>query len=195
LQARIEYAKSKFLQSAHLKTQVANECAQQVVEASLLIAVAFKEGRKLLLCGNGGSAADCGHMAAEFMSRLSKKMTRKALPAIDLTAFTPFITAHTNDVSFDDIFSRQVDGYGQEGDVLLAISTSGNSENVFWAIRKAQALKMLVVTLTGQNGKIGKEANVAIRVPSKETQRIQESHLAIEHVICELVENELFVKG
>ena len=195
MQARIEYAKSSLIHSATLKTQVANECSQHIVEAALLIAVAFKEGNKLLLCGNGGSAADCGHMAGEFMSRLNKRMTRAALPAIDLTAFTPFLTAHTNDVGFDDIFSRQVGGYGKEGDVLLAISTSGNSENVFWAVRKAQQLKLHIITLTGQNGKIGKEAHVAIKVPSKDTQRIQEAHLAIEHIICELVENELFVKG
>lgn len=195
MQARIEYAKKHIVKSAHLHLLVAEQCTQQIVEASLLIAMAFKEGNKLLLCGNGGSAADCQHMAAEFMGRLQKNVKRPAWAALALTTDTSFITAHSNDVGFESVYSRQVEGLGKAGDVLLGISTSGASENVFWAVRKAQAMRMHIITLTGMGGKITKEASIAIKVPSKETQLIQESHLTIEHAICELVENELVAQG
>lgn len=194
MQARIDFVKKHLQQSASLKGHTALQCAPQIAEAALLIAMAFKEGNKLMLCGNGGSAADCQHMAAEFMGRLSKSLRRPAYPAIALTTDTSFITAHANDVGYEDIFSRQIEGLGKSGDVLLAISTSGASDNVFWAARKAQTMKIHVVSLTGMGGKITKEASVAIKVPSKDTQYIQECHLAIEHVICELVENELISK-
>jgi D-sedoheptulose 7-phosphate isomerase len=132
-------------------------------------------------------------MAAELMGRMSALTTRKAYPAIALTTDTSFITAWANDKSFEDIFSRQVEGLGVKGDVLLAISTSGNSENVMLAVRKAQAQRMHIVTLTGMGGKITKEASVAIKVPSKYTPAIQEAHLCIEHIICEIIEKELMV--
>lgn len=193
MQSRVDYVKDHLQNSANLKIKTALDCAEHVAAAATIIADAFKSGNKILLCGNGGSAADCQHMAAEFMGRLSKILTRKALPAIALTTDTSFLTAHANDVTFDDVFSRQVEGLGKAGDVLIAISTSGGSENVVWAVRKAQALKMRVITLTGVGGKINKEATVAIKVPSKSTQHIQEAHGAIEHVICELVEKILFL--
>lgn len=194
MQDRIDYAKKHLHDSATLKVTTALECGEHIAEAALLIAMAFHGGNKLLLCGNGGSAGDCQHMASEFMGRLSKKITRKALPAIALTTDSSFLTAHANDVSFQDIFSRQVEGLGIKGDVLFAISTSGMSENVLWAVRKAQAMRLHIVSLTGMGGKLAAMASVAIRVPSKDTQLIQEAHLCIEHAICELVENELFVK-
>jgi D-sedoheptulose 7-phosphate isomerase len=192
LEDRISYVKEHLQQSANLKIKTAIDCAEAVNAASIIIADAFKAGNKLLLVGNGGSAADCQHMASEFMGRMSKVLSRRALPAIALTTDTSFITAHSNDATFSDIFSRQIEGLGKAGDVLFAISTSGASENVVWAVRRAQSLKMKVVTLTGVGGKINKEATVAIKVPSKNTQYIQEAHLAIEHTICELVESILF---
>lgn len=193
MQDHIDYVSTRLRQSAELKHQIANERSEVIAEAALLIAMALKGGNKLLLCGNGGSAADCQHMAAELVGRMQALKTRRPYPALALTTDTSFITAWANDVGFEDIFSRQVEAHGLRGDVLLAISTSGGSANVFWAVRKAQEQKMHVVTLTGPGGKIAKEASVAIKVPSKFTQLIQEAHLCIEHMICEIVERVLMV--
>jgi D-sedoheptulose 7-phosphate isomerase len=157
-----------------------------------VIVQAFRAGGKLLLCGNGGSAADCQHMAAEFVSRLTKTFERPGLPAIALTTDSSFLTAYANDCGFDGVFERQVQALGQPGDVVLGISTSGNSPNVVRAVRRARAAGLRSIALTGDGGLLGSLADVAIAVPSTDTQHIQEAHLAIEHLICWLVERELF---
>lgn len=180
------------VRGADVMRRAAESCAPGIEAAAARIAAAFRAGGKVLLCGNGGSAADCQHMAAEFVSRLVRDRDRPALPAIALTTDTSFLTAFTNDVGFDAVFSRQVEALGRRGDVLIGLSTSGNSSNVVRAIETARAAGMVTVGLTGQGGRIASLVDVAIAVPSTDTQHVQETHLAIEHAICELVERALF---
>lgn len=179
-------------ESAEVKLQLIQTGMPSILAAAEIIAHSFRGGGKLLLCGNGGSAADCQHFAAEFVGRLTKDFQRPALPALALTTDTSFITAHANDVSFDEIFERQVEALGKSGDVLIGISTSGNSPNVLRAIAAAKKLKMKTIALTGSGGGIVDQVDVAIIVSSVNTQHIQESHLAIEHIVCDLVEQLLF---
>ena len=181
------------LQSAEIKRQTAANCAGSIAKAADVIADAFLSGRKLLLCGNGGSAADCQHMAAEFVSRLSKDLDRRALPAIALTTDTSFLTAFGNDCGFEGIFERQVEALGNAGDVLIGISTSGNSPNVIRAVEAARKRNIPTIALTGNGGRLAATADVVIAVPSTDTQYIQETHLAVEHILCELVEFMLFL--
>ena len=161
-----------------------------VSEASLLIANTFAAGNKLMICGNGGSAADSQHIAAEMTGRFIKD--RKPLPAIALSTDTSALTCIANDYSFDEVFSRQVQALGKEGDVLLAISTSGNSKNVIQAILAASSLGMKVIALTGRDGGIMKSvSDLSIVVSSNTTARIQEAHIFIGHTICGEVELQL----
>jgi len=182
------------LESAEIKRQTATKCAASIAQVGVIIAGAFLAGGKLLLCGNGGSAADCQHMAAEFVSRLSRQFDRRALPALALTTDTSLLTAFGNDYSFEGIFERQVEAFGTAGDVLIAISTSGNSPNVLRAVEAARKRNIRTIALTGNSGGLATVADVAISVPSANTQYIQETHLAVEHVLCELVESTLFGK-
>jgi len=152
---------------------------------------AFKNDKKLLLCGNGGSAADAQHIAAELSGKFY--LDRKPLFAQALHTNSSYLTAVANDYSYEEVFARAVEAMGREGDVLLAISTSGNSPNVIRAVEKANALKVITIGLTGESG--GKMAGLCkylIKVPSADTPRIQESHILIGHIICEIVEKEIF---
>jgi len=180
------------LQSAEIKRQTVASCAGSIAKAAEVIAGAFVSSGKLLLCGNGGSAADCQHLAAEFVSRFSKDLERRALPAIALTTDTSFLTAFGNDYGFEGIFERQVEALGSAGDILIGISTSGNSPNVLRAIEAARRKNMHTIALTGSGGRLSGMADIAVAVPSSDTQYIQEAHLAVEHVLCELVESILF---
>jgi D-sedoheptulose 7-phosphate isomerase len=180
------------LQSGEIKRQTAASCAGSIAKAAEVIAGTFLSSGKLLLCGNGGSAADCQHMAAEFVSRFSKDLDRRALPAIALTTDTSFLTAFGNDCGFEGIFERQVEALGSPGDVLIAISTSGNSPNVIRAVEAARKRDMGTIALTGNGGRLAAMADIVIAVPSSDTQYIQEAHLAVEHIVCELVELILF---
>jgi D-sedoheptulose 7-phosphate isomerase len=188
----LERARAHLLESAEIKRQVAEECLHSILAAADLIAETFRSGGKVLLCGNGGSAADCQHMAAELVSRLTKDFERPGLPAIALTTDTSFLTAYANDCGFEGIFERQVQALGKPADVLIGISTSGNSPNVIRAAEAAQAASMRTVALTGSGGHLARIAHVTVSVPSTNTQYIQEAHLAIEHILCELVEQSLF---
>lgn len=179
-------------ESNAVRQMVMERCVNQIVEAAHMVALAYRDGKKLLLCGNGGSAADCQHMAAEFVSRLTKEVQRRALPAIALTTDTSFLTAFANDCGYDGVFERQVEALGERGDVLFGISTSGSSKNVVQAMKLAKTKGMKCIALIGEGGVLKNMADVAIAVPSAHTQYIQESHLSIEHLICELVERELF---
>lgn len=183
------------LASAEVQQRVAEACLDAIVAAAELMAETFRVGRKVLLCGNGGSAADCQHMAAELVSRLTKAFERPGLPAIALTTDTSFLTAFANDCGFEGVFARQVQALGRPEDLLIAISTSGNSPNVLRAVEQALDMGMYTVALTGHGGQLARMADVAIAVPSNDTQHIQEAHLAIEHVLCDLVECLLFGKG
>lgn len=178
--------------SAFLFEEMTEPCLPGTLAAARAIADAFAGNGKLLLCGNGGSAADCQHMAAEFLSRLCKERRRRALPAIALTTDTSFLTAYSNDESFDGIFARQVEALGRPGDVLLGISTSGNSNNVILAMEEGRKRGLKTIALTGEGGKLGGIADIVLTVPSTETQQIQESCLALEHCICDVVEQILF---
>jgi len=191
-QQSVLQVRSYLAESAEVKRLTAAACAEGIASAADVIAEAFRSGGKLLLCGNGGSAADCQHMAAEFVSRLTKDFERPGLPAIALTTDTSFLTAYTNDCGYEGVFARQVQALGRARDVLLGISTSGNSANVIQAMELARGLGLKSVALTGAGGRLAKLADVAITVPCEDTQHIQEAHLAIEHLLCLLVEQALF---
>jgi phosphoheptose isomerase len=171
-----------------LKDEIGN-----IEQAAKAIIESLKAGKKLLVFGNGGSAADSQHIAAELVGRF--KMERKALPAIALTANTSILTAIGNDYGYDVVFSRQIEALGLSGDVALGISTSGNSKNVIAALKKARSIGMKTIALCGgSGGDMKKEADIAIVVAAKDTPRVQESHIMIAHIICALVENEMFRK-
>jgi D-sedoheptulose 7-phosphate isomerase len=160
-------------------------------EAADLIGRAVKSGNKLMICGNGGSAADAQHVAAEFLCRFYKD--RAPLPAIALSTDTSVLTSISNDYSYDRVFSRQIEALGKSGDILLGISTSGNSKNVLHAFQVAKEIGIHTVLLTGAvDGDVVNLATVAVRVPSTDTPRIQEIHLVIEHLISEIVERCLY---
>ena len=178
--------------SAEVKLRVAESCGREILLAADVISDCLRAGGKLLLCGNGGSAADCQHMAAEFVNRLSADFERPGLPAIALTTDSSFLTAYANDSGFEGVFERQVQALGKPEDVLIAISTSGNSENVVRATRRASEMGLKCVGLLGSEGRLSGQCDVSIAVPDDSTTHIQEAHLAIEHVLCELVEIHLF---
>jgi D-sedoheptulose 7-phosphate isomerase len=186
-----------FTQSAELKSQSAELLAQPIADAVELMVAALSNGNKILVCGNGGSAADSQHFAAELVGRFERE--RLPLPAMALTTDTSILTAVGNDYSFREIFSKQVQAFGQAGDVLLAFSTSGNSDNVLAAIEVALEREMRVVAMTGKGGgKIGRlltEADVNICVPHDRTARIQEVHLLAIHCICDGIDVVLLGDG
>ena len=155
------------------------------------IVLAFRAGNRIYFCGNGGSAADAQHLAAEFSGRFSKD--RLALPAEALHCNTSYLTAAANDYGYEHVYARLIEGIGQPGDVLIGLSTSGNSVNIIEALQKAQRKGMVTIGFTGENGgRMKEECNFLINVPSTDTPRIQESHIMIGHIVCELVENEYF---
>lgn len=170
-------------------------CADAIVDAAEQIASAFSSGGKLMLCGNGGSAADCQHLAAEFVSRLTAQFDRGPLPALALTTDSSVLTGFSNDYGYGGVFERQVRALCKPGDVLLGISTSGNSPNVVRAVQAARELGAKTVVLLGSSGALASLSDVAVRVPSGSTLLVQEAHLVIEHVLCELVEEQLFQGG
>jgi phosphoheptose isomerase/UTP-glucose-1-phosphate uridylyltransferase len=184
--------RDRLAESAELQLRTATDCASKIIQAADTITTAFRSGRKVLLCGNGGSAADCQHVAAEFMGILNKQIVRRGLPAIALTTDTSFLTAYANDSGFEGVFERQVRALGSPNDVLLAISTSGNAKNVELAVRAASEIGMRTIGLCGLSGRLISQVECAIVVPSHKTQLIQESLLPVEHAICELVEAALF---
>jgi D-sedoheptulose 7-phosphate isomerase len=187
------HARDHLLASAETKRLYAETSAGDLVAVARLIAECFAGGSKLMLCGNGGSAADCQHIAAEFTSVLSQKFNRRALPAIALTTDTSFLTARGNDYGFDSVFSRQVEALGKRGDVLMGTSTSGNAQNVLLAFEVARRLGLKTIGLTGSSGgKMVDAADMCLRVPSDQTAHIQESHIAMGHVIVAIVEKYLF---
>jgi D-sedoheptulose 7-phosphate isomerase len=192
--------KNKFIsdsltESSQIKIKTLNNCASDILSAIDMITTSFKGGKKLLLCGNGGSAADCQHIAAEFVIRLSREINRPALPAIALTTDTSNLTAGGNDIGFDNVFARNIEALGNDGDILLCISTSGNSVNLIKAVEKAKSKGVKTIGFLGGNGgKLKSMVGLPIIVPSENTQRIQETHITIAHIICELVEQDLYGK-
>ena len=190
---KLDFIKSSLLESSETKLLIEKKCSNDIVAAVEMLVNSFGNGNKLLLCGNGGSAADCQHIAAEFMIRLSHDLERPALPAIALTTDSSNLTAGGNDIGFSNVFARNVEGLGKKGDVLLAISTSGNSENVINAVKKAHEKDVKVIGfLGGDGGKLNDIVDVSIIIPSKNVQRIQEGHITVAHILCELVEKSLY---
>ncbi|MDI6839552.1 MAG: SIS domain-containing protein [bacterium] len=158
--------------------------------ATNIVLKALRQGKKILLCGNGGSAADSQHLACEFVAKLQKE--RQSFPAIALTTNTSLLTAIPNDTSFDIVFARQIESLGKKGDVLIAISTSGESPNIIKAVEVSKSIGIYTIGLTGEKGdKLVKLVDIGIKVPSSNTQRIQEAHILIGHIICEIVETEI----
>ncbi|MGC9219281.1 MAG: D-sedoheptulose 7-phosphate isomerase [Athalassotoga sp.] len=186
---RIEDIKSRLLESANVKTKISQdkELLQKIMSSAVKMAEALKDGKKILVCGNGGSAADAQHIAAELVGKFMKE--RIALPAIALNTNTSVITAIGNDYSYDDIFSRQIEAFSNAGDILIGISTSGNSKNVLKAFEVAKQRSIMTIALTGQSGgKMKDMVDVLINVPSNLTPRIQEAHITIGHIMCEIIE-------
>ena len=188
-----QIARRHLARSIAVKERVADECAADIARAAEILIECLRADGKILLCGNGGSAADCQHVAAEFTSVLSQDFVRPGLAAIALTTDTSFITANANDFGFEGIFERQVQALGRPGDCVVGISTSGNSKNVLCALRYAGENGIKSIALTGAGGgQMASIADVAVKVPSDSTQFIQESHIAVGHILCQLVELGLF---
>ena len=184
------------VESSETKLKIKENLQNEIVKAVEMISAAYKDGNKLLLCGNGGSAADCQHIATELMIRLNHHIERPALPAIALTTDTSNLTAGGNDIGFENVFARNVEGLGNEGDILLAISTSGNSPNIVKAVHSAHKKKLKVIGFLGGNGgKLKELVDLPIIIPSSNVQRIQEGHITVAHIICELVEDKLYGKS
>jgi len=171
-------------------TRIKDEQSQLINEVAKIITESFKSGHKLLICGNGGSAADAQHIAAEFVGKFYR-IDRPALPAIALNTNTSIITAIGNDFGYEMTFSRQVEALGQKDDVFVTISTSGNSINALEAAKIARKKGMKVISFTGEGGgKLAEISDITIKVPSKNTPIIQNAHISILHIICEIVENK-----
>jgi len=178
-------------ESVELKTRLLAETNATLARIAAAMAEAFRNRRKVVLFGNGGSAADAQHVAAELVNRFL--MERRALPALALTTDTSILTAMANDLGFDCVFARQVEALVQPGDVVVGLSTSGNSENVLQGLRAARECGATTVGLTGRDGgRLKEAADICFCAPSDNTPRIQEVHITVLHAICEVVERELF---
>ena len=183
-----ENIKNQILESAKIKNEMVKNGLESIEKAAELLIGSINAGGKILWCGNGGSAADAQHLATELMGGMSDH-DRMPIPAIALTTDSSFITAWSNDTEFTSIFSRQVKGLGEEGDVLIGISTSGNSENVINALKQAKYKNLKTIAFTGKTGgNLDGIADITIKVPSDNTQRIQESHIMIGQILCSLIE-------
>lgn len=188
-----QFIENSLKESSEVKLKIIEECSLAIEEAITLLTDTFRSGKKILLCGNGGSAADSQHIATEFMIRLNHDIQRPALPAIAITTDSSNLTAGGNDIGFDNVFARNVEGLGNKGDVLVAISTSGNSKNVLLAVEKAKEKEMKTIGLLGgSGGKLASAVDIAIIIPSKNVQRIQEGHITVAHILCESTEQILY---
>ena len=189
-QQAIDLIDSSLREGAELRAVVARDCSTAIFEAACLITACFRSGGKLLFFGNGGSAADAQHLAAEFVGRFVRE--RAGLPAIALTTDSSILTAVGNDYGFDRVFARQLEALGRAGDVAIGISTSGNSPNVLEGIKAAKRERLTTIGLSGKDGGVlAKEADLTITISSSSTARIQECHIAVGHLFCELTEEAL----
>lgn len=189
-------AREYLLETAETLRRVQEECLDDIASAAALLVTSLRGGGKILICGNGGSAADAQHLATEFVSTLTIDNPRPSIPAIALTTDTSLLTAIANDFGPEGMFDRQVESLGRDGDVLIAISTSGNSVNVVRAAERGLELGLSVISLTGTSGgKLAPLADVAICVPSSVTAHIQESHLAVEQLLASIVEDALYPRA
>ena len=192
----LEYIKGQVAASAATKQKILDDSAflEKIAEVIKVSVQVYKNKKKILIAGNGGSAADAQHFAAELVGRYG--FDRPSLPALALTTDTSNLTAIGNDYGYEFVFSRQLEGMAQEGDLFIGISTSGNSKNILNAFKSAKEKGVLTVALTGRDGgKMADAADYTLIVPSDATPRIQESHLLIEHMICDAIEKEMFGDG
>lgn len=186
----LKIIKTNYCENISLTKETLEKFADKVKEASVIIANALTKGNTIFWCGNGGSASDSNHLSTEFVGRFNKN--RKSLSSISLSADSTLITCIANDFGFDNIFSRQLEGIGKKDDVLIAISTSGKSKNIINSLKEAQKKKIKTIALLGKTG--GESlylADLPILIPSKNTARIQEQHILIGHILCQLVEEIL----
>jgi D-sedoheptulose 7-phosphate isomerase len=182
---------SQLEESAAVKRRIVETCLDELVRAAEMLVATYRQGHKVLLCGNGGSAADAQHLAAELVAKLTRE--RNALPALALTVNASLLTSIPNDSSFNQVFARQVEALGQPGDTLIALSTSGCSANVNAAVIAARERGMHTIALTGKGGgELATIADLSIVVPADNTQRIQEGHITVGHILCDIVEATLF---
>ncbi|MFO7594448.1 MAG: phosphoheptose isomerase [Pseudomonadota bacterium] len=189
-----ERIRQHFEASASLKLRAKDAMAPQIADAAALMARQLRAGHKVLSCGNGGSAADAQHFSSEMLNRFERE--RPGLPAVALTTDSSTLTSIANDYHYDEVFSKQIMALGQPGDILLAISTSGNSSNLVTAIDAAHSREMHVVALTGRDGGVIattlSDKDIELRVPSDSTARTQEVHLLVIHCLCDLIDQQLF---
>jgi len=191
--ARQAFIQDELLASAETKKLIFDRCTDRIIKAVDMIIHALNNKKKILFCGNGGSAADSQHLVAEFVVRLNPGIKRPGIPAIALTTDSSILTAGANDFGFDQVFARSVEALGNPGDVLIGISTSGKSENVNAALRTARAKGMATIGFLGKDGGAMKDlVDLQIIIPSDDTQRIQEGHITVGHIICALVEREMY---
>lgn len=188
----IDDIKRQLKESAELTRRIQEQMSERIEVVSQVIISSLKKNKKIMLCGCGGSAADCQHIAAEFINKF--RFDRNPLPAISFATDTSALTSISNDSHFDYAFKRQVEALAIKGDVLIAISTSGNSRSIINAAEKAQEKGVIVIGLTGQSGgKLKDKCDYLLNVPSNDTPRIQEGHITIAHIICDIVEREMFM--
>ena len=190
---RQKFVLDSLKESSATKLKIAETCVSEIMKAMDMIIEALNNKKKILLCGNGGSASDAQHLATEFVVRLNPKIKRPAIPAIALTADSSLLTAGANDIGYDNVFARSVEALGTSGDILIGLSTSGNSESVNNAFRMASEKGMKTIAFLGRDGGASKDlVDLAVIVPSHDTQRIQEGHITIGHIIFQEVEQEMF---
>lgn len=193
---RSSFIKDSLNESSDVKHLILEKCYDDINKASDALIQVVKSGKKIMFCGNGGSAADSQHLATEFMIRLCHDIKRPAIAAIALTTDTSNLTAGGNDIGFENVFARSVDGLGNKGDALICISTSGNSPNILKAVETAKSKDILTIGFLGKDGgKLIKECDLKILIPSDNTQRIQEGHITVGHIVCEIVERETYGKS
>ncbi|TGL59620.1 D-sedoheptulose 7-phosphate isomerase [Leptospira sarikeiensis] len=191
-----EIASKQILDSIETKKAVLDTLLPEIEQAGKIASEVLRKGNMILFCGNGGSSCDASHIAAELVVRYKSGNERRALPAISLSADSAVLTACSNDYGYEDVFSRQVEAFGKPGDLLVGLSTSGNSKNVISATEAAKKIGMKTISLLGgDGGKLKGMADLDLIIPRKETARIQESHILIGHIICSIIEYELFQLG
>ncbi|MEP7145725.1 MAG: SIS domain-containing protein [bacterium] len=191
---RKNFIEESLRESAEVKKSILEKCTDDInIAADELIKV-VQNGKKIMFIGNGGSAADSQHLATEFMIRLAHDLNRPAIGAIALTTDTSNLTAGGNDIGFENVFARNVEGLGNEGDALICFSTSGDSLNILKAVSKAKEKNIITIGFLGKNngGKLINVCDYSIVIPSENTQRIQEGHITVGHILCEIVEREVF---
>src|SRR4030095_1976815 len=190
---RTKFFEESLSESAETKKGIMKSCRESVFKAIDMLVSSIQSGGKIMLCGNGGSAADSQHLATEFIIRLSHDLKRPSIGAIALTTDSSLLTAGGNDIGFENVFARSVEGLGRPGDVLIGISTSGNSQNIIKAFEMAKKKNIMTIAfLGGTGGKMKGMTDAEVIIPSANTQRIQEGHITVGHIICESVERELY---